>query len=314
MMNKIFSMSAIVLAALCFAWCGFGCGDSAPAPAGKIGVAAGLPPVAYLAKCVGGDAVAVKSMLPEGRSPHDFSPGPREVREAAACRVFLTTGMRFENTLAKALRGKTVSDVSQGVVRIPMEADCGHDHDHDHDHDHHHDHGEASDPHVWLDADNLCRMAGNIRDVLSAVDPGRSALYRANCDRLVREVRERSARIEAELRPYRGRSFYVYHPAFGYFAKMSGLRQEAVELGGREVTPARLAEVIRKARLDKVKVFFAQPQFSPVSSRALERELGVKVVPADPLREDVLANFEYLAGVLKQGFAEADGGRRDSGD
>ena len=315
--RKIFRTSAFWSAALSLLCCAAGCGDAETGADGKLGVAAGLPPVAYLAKRVGGDAVTVRTMLPEGRSPHDFSPGPREVRDAAACRVFFTTGMRFEDALVKAVGGGKTVDVSRGIRRIPMLVSCDHDHgrhhDHDH-HDHHHDHDgeEALDPHIWLDAENACRMAANIRDELSALDPGRASLYRENCERTTRELRALEKRLQVEFSPFRGRCFYVYHPAFGYFAKMLGLRQEAVELGGREVTPARLTEVIRKARRDKVKVLFAQPQFSPASCRALERALGVKVVPADPLREDLLANFEHLAKELKAGFAESDGGARDS--
>lgn len=314
MKKRFFPGRMLMAAALGIAWCLSGCGDADPASGtgAKLGVAAGLPPVAYLAKCVGGDAVTVRTMLPEGRSPHDFSPGPREVREAAACRIFLTTGMRFEDALIKALRGKEIVDVSKGVARIPMEVSCGHEHDHDHDHGR--DHDEKLDPHIWLDAENACRMAENIRDAFSAADPGRAALYRENCELAVCRLRDRASMLRKRLAPFAGRSFYVYHPAFGYFAKMLGLRQEAVELGGREVTPARLAEVIRKARLDKVRVLFVQPQFSPASSRALERELGVRVVPADPLKADLCANFDHLSGVLEQGFRESDGGASGSGD
>ena len=39
------------------------------------------------------------------------------------------------------------------------------------------------------------------------------------------------------LAPYRGHSFYVFHPGFGYFADAYGLRQEAVEAGGHSPTP-----------------------------------------------------------------------------
>jgi len=294
-----------------------GCGEpSAAAKGGQLRAAAGLPPVAYLARRVGGDAVRVGTMLPEGRNPHDYSPGPREVRDAAASDLFLTVGMRFEAALARPLRqGKTrVVDVSRGIAKLPMRLSGGeHGHDH-HGHDHHHDHdcdeGDGMDPHVWLDVDNACRMAENIRDEFCAVDPARAAVYRENCGRLIRELRELGARLRAELQPFAGRSFYVYHPAFGYFAKMCGLNQEAVELGGREVTPARMAEIVRRARRDNVRTLFVQPQFSPSATRALERELGVTAVPADPLREDLVKNFSYLADALKRGFTTASGGDR----
>ena len=302
---SLFAVSAVFLPV--------GCGDAgnAPGAAPRIKAAAGLPPVAYLAKRVGGDAVAVSSVLPEGRSPHDFSPGPREVRDAASAQLFFTTGMRFETALTKMLGSdRKVVDVSRGIERIPMLVSCGHDHrdgDHGHHHDHEHDE-ESLDPHIWLDAENACRMAENIRDAFSALDPKNAGVYAANCAGLSSDLRARAAKLKAELSPYRGRSFYVYHPAFGYFGAMLGLRQEAVELGGREVTPARLAEVIRKARRDKVKVIFTQPQFSPASCRALERELGVTTVPADPLRSDLAENFEYLGEALKRGFAASSGG------
>ena len=48
-----------------------GCGGSSPDGDSRMPVAAGMPPVAYLAKRVGGEAVKVATMLPEGRNPHD---------------------------------------------------------------------------------------------------------------------------------------------------------------------------------------------------------------------------------------------------
>ena len=295
---------------------GSGCGEKNAESPRRLKAAAGLPPVAYLAKRVGGDAVEVRTMLPEGRNPHDYSPGPREVRDAASSRVFFTTGMRFENALVRPLRqGKTrIVDVTRGVDRLPMELSCGdhdhhhdhhHGHDADHDHGHHHDHdehGEALDPHVWLGLGNACRMAENIRDEFISLDPDHADVYRDNCRRLTAEFEALEQRLKTEFSPYAGRRFYVYHPAFGYFAKMLGLRQEAVELGGREVTPARMAEIVKHAEKDRVRTIFVQPQFSPSVCRALERELNVRTVPADPLREDLSANFVDLARVLKAGF------------
>ena len=291
-----FAVGAVVVLSLIS-----GCGKK-PKAEGPLAVAAGLPPVAFLASRIGGEAVAVSTMLPEGRSPHDYSPAPRDVLNASQSRIFLTTGMNFENTLCRPLdhARTTVCDVTQGVKRIPMAA--GHDHDH-HGHDHDHD---ALDPHVWLDSENLCRMADNICKAFCAADPDNDSLYRANCLKLVGEIRLQTRLLAAQLAPYRGRCFYVYHPAFGYFANMFGLRQEAVELDGREVTPAHLAELIRRAKRDRVAVIFVQPQFNPSAMKALQRELRVEVKTADPLRRDVLKNMQELVSELRMAFAEYD--------
>ncbi len=308
--RKILS-AAVLIAAVGWSMAIAGCSKSAEC--GKLKVAAGLPPVAYLAKRVGGDAVEVRTMLLEGRSPHDYSPGVREIRDAASSRLFFTTGMYFEEKLEKPLHrgGTRIVDVSRGIERIPMEVSCDH-HDH-HDHDHHHDHEhdiKVGDPHVWLNADNACRMAENIRDEFCKTDPAHADLYRKNCGELIAELRACEAKLKADTAPYKGRRFYVYHPAFGYYAEMLGLRQEAFELDGREMTAARLPEVLRRAKADKVRTVFTQPQFNPASVRMLEKEHGIKVVPADPLREDLLENFYTLGQALKAGFESDAGGAK----
>ena len=278
-----------------------GCGKK-PKAEGPLQVAAGLPPVAFLASRVGGEAVAVSTMLPEGRSPHDYSPAPHDVLNASRSRIFLTTGMNFEKTLCRPLDGAktTVCDVTEGVKRIPM-ASGGHGHDHADGHDH-----DALDPHVWLDFDNLCVMANNICKAFCIADPDNDALYRANAIKLIGEIRIQRQLLAAQLAQFRGRCFYVYHPAFGYFANMFGLRQEAVELDGREVTPARLSALIQQARRDRVAVIFVQPQFNPSAMQALRRQLKVEVKTADPLRRDVLKNMQELVSELRMAFAEYD--------
>ena len=269
---------------------------------GKLKIAAGLPPVAYLAQRVGGDAVEVKTMLMEGRSPHDYSPNASEMREAAFCRLFLTTGMSFEKKLERSLQegGTRIVDVSRGIERIPMEDSCGHDHDHDHDHD-------GFDPHVWLNAENACRMAENIRDELCSADPRHADLYRRNCEALLKELRECEKRLKADMVPYRGRCFYVQHPAFGYYAKMLGLRQVAMADSGRDLTPDTLNKFTRRVKDDRCSIVFTQPQFNPASARAL-KERGLKVVEADPLRCDLIKNFHDLGRELKASFAESGNG------
>ena len=108
--------------------------------------------------------------------------------------------------------------------------------------------------------------------------------------------------MQKRLAPFKGRSFFVHHPAFGYFARLYGLRQQAVELGGRETTPARLAQVIKQARQAKVKVIFVQKQFNPTGGRALADAIRGEVVELDPLAADVEKNLEVVCTALVRGF------------
>ena len=274
----------------------------------KIPVCAGLPPVARIVEAVGGDAVRVSSMLPEGRSPHDYAPGPRELRQALRSRLFFTTGMPYEERITRALKGKVpVTDISAGIHRVPLEeGDHDHDHGRHHHHGHDHDHDGCSagsgDPHVWLSPVNCAVMARNAARELGKIAPDKKEAFLARAEAFARRMDLLHRNMLKRLAPFKGRSFFVHHPAFGYLAHLYGLRQQAVELGGRETTPARLAQVIKQARQAKVKVIFVQKQFNPASGRALADAIKGEVVELDPLAADVEKNLEAVCTALIKGF------------
>ncbi|MBD3314523.1 MAG: ABC transporter substrate-binding protein, partial [Chitinivibrionales bacterium] len=99
--------------------------------------------------------------------------------------------------------------------------------------------------------------------------------------------------------PLRGRKFFVFHPSFGYFADAYGLKQIAVETGGKEPSARRLANLIDDARQESVKVIFVQPQFSRKAAQAIADAIDGAVVPVDPLAEDYMANLGEIAAKLR---------------
>ena len=112
MKTLIFSIAAAIT--LCFT-----AGCSREDSNGKLKVACGIPPVAGLAEFIGGNRIDVVSVLPQGRTPHDFTPRNDTVRHTSGSALFFTTGMPFENKIAGFLKGRTkICDVSRGIVRI----------------------------------------------------------------------------------------------------------------------------------------------------------------------------------------------------
>ncbi len=271
----------------------------------KIAVCTGLEPVAYIVSAVGGEHVKVSSMLPAGRSPHDYAPGTRELRLAMGAKLFFTTNMLYEQRIVRALKGKVaVVDISEKIRRIPLDAGK-----HDHHHcglDHHSCGGGASagDPHVWLSPVNCAVMAEKAAEELAKAAPEYKTEFRRNAERFSLRMRKLHETLLKRLAPCKGMSFFVYHPAFGYFAELYGLRQKAIELGGREATPARMAAVIREARKAGVKVVFVQKQFNPASAKALANAIKGEVMELDPLAPDVEKNFNDICGALLKGFGK----------
>lgn len=271
---------------------------------GRPVVFVGLPPLAYLAERIGGEYVDVQVLLPPGQDPHTAGFTSKQIAALSRAQLFVKSGMPFEDQivgkLAAGSRGPLVVDVTQGIQKRPIDAPCIAD---EHDHDAECDHGgTAPDPHVWLSPLLLKTQAENITAALERVDPAHVEDYRRNLAALLADLDAIHARTAAALKPYRGQRFYVFHPAFGYFADAYGLRQEAVEAGGKSPGQKQLTALIEKAREDGVKIIFVQPQFDQRTAETVAKEIGGRVLSIDPLAKDVLANFADIADKIAQGL------------
>jgi len=190
-----------------------------------------------------------------------------------------------------------------------------HDHDHgEHDHDHgehdhgEHDHGEHEhhdhnhgewDPHVWLSPVLLGAQAHVVAHALAELDPDHAAEYEANAEAVEIEALELDGELAETLAPLEGTRFYVFHPAFGYFAKAYGLKQISIETGGREPSAKQLTELISQAREDDVRLILVQPQFQQRGASRIARAIGASLEEVDPLAPDAFATMRRLAEVLR---------------
>ncbi len=175
-----------------------------------------------------------------------------------------------------------------------------HDHDHHHDHDHDHDHSHELDPHVWLSPQILKKQAEIIAQVLknTASAPDAAATIEENLATVLADLDALDQKLATQLAPIKGESFYVYHGAFAYFAQAYGLEQIAIELAGRRPEPKRLTELVKQAKEEGVKIVFVQPQFDQSSAKSLADAIGGKVLPLDPLKQDIFANLETIADTI----------------
>lgn len=259
-------------------------------------------PQAYLAERIAGEHFNVEVMVGPGQSPHVFEPTSRQMTALSQSRLYFTTGIPFEQTLVEKISATFKSlrfvDTTAGLTLRPGEA-CGHDHAH-HDHDDHehahddHEHG-APDPHVWLHPLFAEHQARLMTDALIVADPAHAADFERNFAALSADLRAADAHIAAALAPFKGRTFFVFHPAYGYFADRYGLIQTPVEEAGKEPSARRLAALIDRAKASGVKLIFVQPQFPSKCAEAVAEAIGGAVMPMDDLARDYLANLNDMA-------------------
>jgi zinc transport system substrate-binding protein len=151
---------------------------------------------------------------------------------------------------------------------------------------------------VWLDPARLGIIAGNMAQALSEAAPGDSAYFESNLEGLRKDLEAADTAIRTQLAPFAGRTFFVFHPAFGYFADTYGLIQKAVEIEGKSPTPRQLQALIAEAREHQVKTIFVQPQFDAKSAETIAKAIGGEVRPLDDLARNVLGNLHAMADAI----------------
>jgi zinc transport system substrate-binding protein len=289
-------------------------------PAGSITAFVSIPPQQYVVDRIGGTHVTTEVLVAPGQSPHSFDATPKQMVALAESRVYFAIGLPFERELLARIKelhpDLEIVDMGRGVPRRKLEerAEHGTARGDPHrtsgdraEHGPEEGHGDEAhgntDPHIWL-SPRLARIqARNVLVALVEIDPVHADDYRSNYASLLGDLNELDGEIAEALAPVRGRTIYVFHPAFGYLTDAYGLKQIAVETEGSEPSARDLARLIEEARRDGVRVIFVQPQFAPKSAAAVAREIGGAVVPIDPLAYDYLANLRTMASLIRKALA-----------
>ena len=279
-----------------------------------------ITPQKYFVDKISGGKATVSVMVEPGANPHAYEPKPRQMAALSKASVYFTIGDSFDQTwlerIVSANPGITVVHTAAGIEKIPMvdghaeeahahegeahgHKDAAHKHDNKHGYsgkDHGHDHGTL-DPHIWLDPSLVKIQAAHIRDGLSKVDPDNAEEYATNAAAFMQELDQ----LDFELRtilsvlPEDRRTFLVFHPSWGYFAKAYGLKQASIEVEGKEPSPRDMARIIAMGKETGAKVVFVQPQFSEKSASVIARQIGAQVVRLDPLAADWSENLRKAA-------------------
>ncbi|MFH0959776.1 MAG: zinc ABC transporter substrate-binding protein [Pseudomonadota bacterium] len=276
----------------------YGVACAAEKPNDKIKVFVSIDPVAYFVKRVAGPLADVSVLVGPGQEPHTFEPTPKLITKLADAQVLFKIGFPFEEALIKkagsTFKDLKVVDLQQGIKMRPIAgAHKGHGHER-HGHGHSHD-ADGLDPHTWLNPLIAKIQAATIATTLIQIDPANMATYEENLKKFEADLDNINTELINSLAPVRGKNFFVFHPAFGYFADAYGLKQVPVEVEGKEPTARQLARLIEDAKAQRVKVIFAEPQFPQKAARTLAESIGGAVVLIDDLSPDYLNNLMEIA-------------------
>ena len=265
-----------------------------------------------MVKRIGGERVAVTTLVGPDGDTHVYQPTPADARAVSEARILVVNGLQFEGWLdrlidASGFRGIRVV-ATDGIEPIVFddehdrgghaeEAGHGHDdehaeaatHDHDDDdddeahakagHDDHH-HG-AFDPHAWQSLRNAAVYVDNITAALAKADPGNAGVfyrnreaYAAEIETLDSEIREILARL-----PAASRTVVTSHDAFRYFGRDYGLTFIAPQglSTESEASAKDVARLIRQIRDGGIRAVFVENIGDPRLLGRIADETGATI-------------------------------------
>lgn len=248
-------------------------------------VAVSIPPQKFLLDRIGGDRIRVHVMLEPGQAPETFEPTPRQMAALADAQIYFRIGVPFERAWLSSTQ-----EVSPNLVVV----DCCSEFTREIT-----DNGRSNaDPHVWVSPVAALNIADLMRQELIRLDPQGRQDYESNFRGLSKALKQLDRDIGDLLKNRRTPYFLISHDSLGPFAAAYGLVQLSIEAGGKAAGPRAIAEIVMRARMEKIGTVFVQRQFNSPGIRALAEELDAEMVEIDPLAEDYISNMSEIAAKL----------------
>lgn len=285
MLHKNTLLCAAVSAAL---WAGLSTGANAA-------VVTSLKPIGFIASAIADGVTNTEVLLPDGASEHDYALRPSDVKRLQSADLVVWVGPDMEafmqKTTQKIPQSKQVvmaelPGVKPLLMKGAKEDEHEHEggHDHDENGDHHHHHGEYN-MHIWLSPDVARLAAVAIHQKLVEVMPQSRAKLDANLKDFEAQLAQTDEQVGKELAPLKGKGYFVFHDAYGYFEKHYGLTSLGHFTVNPEIQPGaqRLHEIRTQLVEQKATCVFAEPQFRPAVIEAVARGTSVRMGTLDPL-------------------------------
>lgn len=278
--------------------------DKSKTENGKLTVLTSVYPMYDFAKKVGGDKVNIINMVPAGIEPHDWEPDTKDITELEKADLFIYNGAGLEHWVDDVLNTTQNKDLAILEASKDIKLNKGHSHDEkgevgigDHDED------NDFDPHVWMNPINAKKEMEGIKDALVKADPKNKAYYEDNYNKYAKEFDKLDQEFKDILTPLPNKDIVVAHEAFGYLCDAYGLNQVGIEgvSADSEPDPARMSEIIKFVKKNKVKVIFFEELVSPKVANTIADATGAStdvLNPIEGLSEKQTSNGEDYFSVM----------------
>lgn len=179
-----------------------------------LGVVATTSIIGDVVAQVGGERIALTTLMGPGQDPHSYEPSTADLTRVAEADVIFINGWDLEEGLVDDLAniaGDTpLAPISAGIEPLYFGGGGGEVEDE-----------HSVDPHVWMDPQNVRRWVRNVSQVLGSLDTENAGYYADNAAAYEEELVALQGEMAEELAkiPEEKRKLVTNHDALAYFAR-----------------------------------------------------------------------------------------------
>lgn len=256
----------------------------------KIQVTTSFYPLYFLAKEIGGDKVDVYNLIPSGSEPHDYEPSARDIAGIEKSDILILNGGGVETWGEKMktnLKDKKTAVIEAGKGLFTENPETGD--------------NAVTDPHIWLSPEIYKKEAVAVTDILRKIDPANDEYFSLRKEKITAKLDNLNKLFREGLTDCTQKEIITSHSAFGYLAKAYGLSQVAITGLAPESEPSQsqMMEIVKFARVKKVKYIFFESLVSPKLSETIAQEIGAGTLVLDPLEgitdEEMKKGADYFS-------------------
>lgn len=243
----------------------------------KLAVVASFSILGDMVARVGGDRVALRTLVGPDGDAHVYEPTPVDAQTVANAQLVIVNGLGFEGWLDRLIAASefkgpvvvaTTGIAPREIAQTPEADHPGH------------DHGDI-DPHAWQTLANARIYVANIQAGLTAADPAGAAVYAANAAAYRAQIDAVEAEIAAAIAalPANRRAIVTSHDAFGYFGAAYGLSFLAPEgiSTESEASAQDVAALITQIKAESIPAVFMENISDPRLLQRIVAETGAAV-------------------------------------
>jgi len=262
----------------------------------KISVVTSFSILGDLVQQVGGEHVAVTTLVGPNGDAHMYQPTPQDTIRLTKSQLFVVNGLGFEGWMdrlvsASHYKGQVIT-ASTGIHPLAFNHAAEEtEHDADEHHDDEHAHGNQ-DPHAWHSIPNTVQYVHNIADGLSQIDPTHKAAYQTNATNYIQQLEQLDTTLLKQFAaiPAKQRKMITSHDAFGYLSaryQITTIAPQGMSTES-EASASDVAKIIKQIRQENIKALFVENISDPRLMQQISNETDVN--PGQELFSDALSD------------------------